>query len=329
MMPAMGLRGRLALFFVVITIVPLVIMIGLLQMRVERDLRERSSMELASVRGATTALIEASRARAGDLATDLVLHGAGQQLALADPPAAQAWLDDELAVGGGLGERADVVVLADPAGSRLATAATRPAFSGAGGEVAAPDPDQLAQAAVTRSVPAGVLLEVREVRGALADGTDQLLGYVVAGVWTDARLLDRLGIDDEAAFVAGGRVLAAAGAPDGTGVVPALPGTLPAAETVVPAEVDGERVLLTVAPLRTIGGQESGAALVLWSPARDDRERSFALVLLLPSVAVAALFGHLLARTVVAPVRRAASAANSPSSSRRGAAPSSPSWPSP
>lgn len=279
-MPGMGLRGRLTLFFVAITVVPSVVAMGLVQAGIGDLLRERAEGELAAAGRRVAALVEAARVRAGDLATDLG-EREGLVAALASAQAAQAWL-----AGQPLGDRADIVVLAAPDGGLLAHQGTVP--PGADPADVARQAAAVAQAPETP--PDGLLLEVRVVPS---------MGLLATGVWLDDDLLHEIAPDPAtgsgAAFVADGRVLAA------TGSAPAL-ARPPPRGTAVRDDVAGEPVLVGATDLPAA----PGVALLLWTPVPV--APGLALMVVVPAAAVlaAAVIGLLLAGSVIAPVKRAA-----------------------
>jgi two-component system, cell cycle response regulator len=300
-MPRMGLRARLAVFFVVITVIPSTVAVALLQLQVDRQMRLRSVEELEGVRRAAVALIELTRARAADLAADLVTHEAGQQLAGGDAATAQAWLDGALV--GSIPARADLALLISGDGTVLAEQVTTPEFRD---EVAPPGAAELASAVVRRETPPGVLLTSREVRGTIDGGPEQVLGWVSTAVWTDDRLLQGLGISGGAALVRGDQILAAGGtAPGGVPADRPASGS-PAVET----DIDGRPAVMSAAPLGSEGAAAPDVDLVVWSATADRTASSLLMVfVLLPSVLAAGLLGWLIAGTVIAPVERAAEVA--------------------
>jgi diguanylate cyclase (GGDEF)-like protein len=293
----MGLRSRLALFFVVITVVPLAVALTLLQVQIDRELGLRNEAELISVRGAATALLAEARERAGDVASDLVGRGAGPILDDGDPAAATAWLAEQDLDADG--RRTDIIVLAAADGTVLAETATEPAFAPG---FPAPSTPDLVEAAVAQIAPAGALVEAREVRGAVAEGPERTLGWIVTGRWTDETLLRRLPLAGGAGFVADGQVLAAVGA--GEGDIPV--DRLPAPEQVAAATIGGREVLATVAPL----DRAAGTGLVVWAPPLDGGPAASTMALLLiPAVLIAGALGWLIAAGFVAPVGEAVTVA--------------------
>lgn len=281
-MPGMGLRGRLALFFLVITIVPVTVAIGVLQAQIAAEAQTRASAELAQTGTSVAALIEAARVRAGDLATDLATRE-GITAALASPGAAEAWLADRP-----IDERADIVVLAAPDGPLLAHRGPTP-DAGAAEAVAR---QAAAIATAPDTPPQQALLAVRVVQSA---------GLVAAGIWLDedllAQVLQNPPPGGGAALVVEGTAMVA------TGPTPAV-GDLPQPGTVGHGEVAGERVLVGVTDLSSA----PGTVLALWTPA--PRGPGVLLTIVVPTTAViAAALGWYLAGSVIAPVRRAAETA--------------------
>lgn len=309
MMPGMGLRGRLALFFVAITVVPLTVAVAVLQVQIDAQARERAAADLERAGTAAAALAQAMRLRSGDLATDLVDHDVGAVLDAGDPAAAQRWLDDE--AGPRLEGRADVVVLVGADGRTLArrVASPPPAHVETGQAVdaiaAASGPDEPG--------PPWALLEVREVRGGRSGGPARVLGRVVAGIWLDADLLQSvvspLGEAEGAALVAAGTVTAAVGAEaDAVATHDLRPAAGPQ-----PGTIAGAPALVGTTPLAGEDGDsdDEGALLVVWGPTPERVGLGVTLVVLVLAVAAAAWLGWLLAGSVVAPVRRAADVARS------------------
>ena len=289
----MGLRGRLALFFVAITVVPLAVAVFALRVQIDRQLEQRAAAELASVREAAVSILGARRARAGDLATDLVHRAVGPVLSAGDAAAAERWLAQALTEP--VGDRADFVVLVSADGRPLAM---RPS--------GAVDPAAVAAAAVNRQVPSGLLLEVREVRGAPGGQPEQLLGWVVTGLRVDAALLDRLAVGEGLAITGGGTVLAGTDEQAAQALVPQAP----ANGEVRAAEAQGRQLLLTADSLSGDADAAEAPRLVAWAdPRADSPAIGIALLVLLPSTFAAAMFGWLLASAIVGPIRRAADVA--------------------
>ena len=290
----MGLRGRLALFFVAITVVPLAVAVFALRVQIDRQLEQRAAAELGSVREAAVSILGARRARAGDLATDLVLRAVGPVLAAGDPDAAERWLAEMLPEP--LADRADFVALVAGDGRPLSM---RPADAGV-------DAAQVAAAAVNREVPSGLLLEVREVRGARGAQPEQLLGWVAAGLRVDGALLERLAVGEGLAITGAGSVLASTSPRDAQ----ALVAQAPEDGQVVSATTGGRRLLLTADSLSGDVDAAQAPRLLAWAdPGSDSPALGIALLVLLPSTVAAALFGWLLASAIVGPIRRAADVA--------------------
>lgn len=289
----MGLRGRLALFFVAITVVPLAVAVFALRLQIDRQLENRAAAELSSVREAALNIVSSARSRAGDLATDMVMRNVGGVLVNGDPAAAAVWLEGS--VGQLDPDRADFAVLISADGRALAARRTE----------SSPTPDQLAVAVVNAATLPTALMEVREVRGSVGGGDERLLGYVAVGINLDASLLQRLVVGSGVALVGDGVVLAHLG-----GVTQDFPfDSLPPDGLVKVGQIDGQKVLLSAASLN--GQGEGGPArLVVWAdPSADSSALGIALLVLLPSMAAAAVFGWLLASAIVGPIRRAADVA--------------------
>jgi two-component system, cell cycle response regulator len=282
----LGLRGRLTAFFVVITVAPLLLVVVALQLQIEDRLRQRSEAELANVQRAASALVEARRARAGDLAGDLAIALAADPAVDLRAPDAAGAVGALLAARGDVApERADLVVVAGADGRVLARVGRGP---DPGADAAPGDPVAAVVAAVRAGAPApGALVEQRELVGV----DDDLLGWVVAVTWADAALLDALGVRGAVALVGDGRVLAVRGAEPED-----VPGF---------ADPGGPAPLVVREALR--GGE---AELVVWaSGAPSTSPLVIALVVAVPAVVVAGALGLVLAGSVVAPVRRAADVA--------------------
>lgn len=306
-----GLRGRLAAFFVVITVFPVLGAVLALQVQIDERLTARAESELLSVRQAALALVDAARVRAGDLATDVAALLAAEPLT--------GSLDEDEAVGvvsalvaerilPQLEARADAVVVLGPGGD-VVTAEVLPAdFVG----TTAPDAEALAAAVGGGPPVVGALLEVREL--VLADDPTPV-GWVLTAVWTDAELLGRVGLTGRAALVVDGAVVAVTqgttpedvpAARDGRADVTRVEGDA--------AEGDAVDLLVTTVRVDAPGTAAVDAAapveLVLWTP-QEAQPSPFAVALpmVVPAVVVAALLGMVLASAVVAPVRRAAEVA--------------------
>jgi two-component system, cell cycle response regulator len=293
----LGLRGRLTAFFVVITVLPVLVAVLALQLQIDQQLEQRSTAELASVRQAAIALLAAERARAGDFASDLAGTFARDPVAvLLDdddaPEAVTAFLAEHAEPA--VPVRADLAAVVRSDGTVLGSVGRDPDLVGAGGD---PLEELGAVVAAGGELP-GALLEVRELQGPTSPAP---LGYVVAGVWTDDLTLGGLGIAGNAALVRDGRVLAGTGA-DAAAVppTPERPG-----EVVIVQEPEGPR-FVTAAPLSADGATQ----LVVWDRATT-RTSGLAVALLIvgPAVVLAALAGFILASTVIGPVRRAADVA--------------------
>lgn len=293
-MPGMGLRARLALLFVVITVVPLTVAIFVLQVQLGQRLRATDRSQLATARATAVMTVDAARDRAGDLASDLGRGPAGPVLDAGDRADARRLLEAT----GPPGERADVVLLVDARRRPLAVRLAEPEGALAG-SIEMPDAETLAAAVSGAPTVPGLLLEVREVR---AGATSRRLGWVAAGTWADARLLDALPLtrDAGAALISGDRLLAVRGAePSG------LPADLSVREDQTLALDDGPRPASRV----ELSPPPDSTALLLWGAPVGRPDLSAALTVILPSIVAAAAAGWVLAGGVVSPVRRAADAA--------------------
>ncbi|HVM12865.1 MAG TPA: diguanylate cyclase [Egibacteraceae bacterium] len=288
-MPAMGLRGRLVLFFVAIPLVPMALAGTAILLQGQNQLERRSTAELQRAGQAAAAIIAAEGRRVSDLATDLHSRE-GSANALSAPGAAQGWLNAQ-----DLGGRADVVVLAGADGSLLAVRAADDA-GGVDEEIA----HRIATVAEPQDAVPGVLLAVRVVPP---------VGRIAAGAWLDADLLRRAAAPDPgngAAFVAEGRLLAHIGSE------PPDLGELPEPETVGRGEAGGAPARIGVTSLteEATGLLTPDAVLVLWILRPGGPGLGLPLLaLLVVTVVVAGSLGWVLAAGVVAPIRRAADAA--------------------
>lgn len=298
--PGWGLRGRLTAFFVVITVVPLSLAVGALQLQLEQQSRGRTEAELVMARNAAATVVQAQRRRAGDLADDLVDDLADALSSGELPPTVaeggdglQPWL--ESAAGQAVPERADFAALVRPDGRVLALLTRQPRFA----DRDRPDPD-LAVVVREGSVP-GALTEVRQVQVAADPAPQQPVVAVVAGQWADEVLLERTGVVGASALVADGEVLATTGPEPSAGVASDLGD---AGQDPVSVEVAGRDALAVSVAL------EPGTHLVVWSVVEGwPRGLGVALLILVPAVAAAAVLGWLLAASVAAPIRRAADVA--------------------
>ena len=289
----MGLRARLALFFIAITVIPLTVAVLVLQVQLGRRATEVAEREMAAAGDAALLAVEAARARAGDLATEVARLQAQPLLLDDDAVGARRAVDRAFRTVPG---RVDIVAIVDAQGSVLAARVGRPEF--ADGVTRPPVTDTQIAAAVTaeEAVP-GAMLEVREIRSSRV-----LLGWVAAGQWADNNLLDAIIMPGGTAIVAGGSVLAAAG------VEPSAVPTegFPRDGEVDVIEVGGTRMQATAVALGG-GTLADNPVLLLWQRDPPPLELGgIALVLLLPAVVFAAIVGWVLASSVIAPVERAA-----------------------
>ena len=300
----MGLRARLAVFFVAITVIPVTVAVVALQVQLGRRSAEVAQREVQAAATAGWLAVDAMRARAADLATELGRTRIPQSLADRDAEAAAAEVAASLAA---VPDRADIVLVVTPEGDLLAQHITAPSFA-AGADVVAPSPEELAAAVRDEQGLDGALLEVREIR---AGGGTGLLGWVAVGVWADEELLARVPSADGAAFVSDGRVLAA-----GETAADRVPTSgLPRDGDVRQMTIAGEPVQAVTASLPSGGRAADPVLLVLWDDdATGLRLGAVMLWLLVPAVILAALIGWALASSVAAPVGRAARAARAISS---------------
>src|SRR5688500_12424252 len=118
-MTGMGLRGRLALFFVAITVLPLAVAAVALQLQNTAQRTALVEREIMAVEHAADLAVRSLRSRAGDAATDLGL-AAAEALAEGDAEAAGQLVERTLAPP--RSDRADFTVLADAAGDVVASA---------------------------------------------------------------------------------------------------------------------------------------------------------------------------------------------------------------
>ena len=293
-MLAMGLRARLALFFIAITVIPLTVAVIVLQLQLSQRLDEVTQRELTSAAASSRALVDTYRGRAGDLATDVARTGAARVLADGDGEAAQQLVTRRMR---GQDGRAELLVIADAEGEILGSQVSRPQFANGHSE-SPPSKADLSAALTTGQPLRGAVLEVREVLG----GDQERLGWVAAGIWADQTLLDRLPYPGGAAVVAENAVLATSDATvtdDATATLPA-PG-----ETARLALADDQATATTVAL-----DSDSDTRLLLWNAAAPSLQLYGPLLgLLIPAVLLAAAVGWVLASGVVAPVERAAQVA--------------------
>ena len=300
-MRRMGLRARLALFFIAITVIPLTVAVVVLQLQLGRRIAEVTERELGASGAAAAVAIDAARDRAGDLATAVARTRDPAVFVEGDRTAAATLVRRAFnAVPG----RADFLVIVDENGNPLA-AELRPAEFGEEARLQMPSVATLAAAVAEGGKLSGALTEVREVRGATAGGEEQLLAWVAAGVWTDNELLSRLPTPGGVALVSNGRVIAAAGVD--AAQIPVA--DLPLAGATGDLTIGDTSVLANSRPLEDDAG--GSPLLVLWQPTRPPLQIGAPiLALLVPAVLLAAAVGWVLASGVVAPVERAARAAH-------------------
>ena len=295
-MQGMGLRARLALFFIAITVIPLTVAVIVLQIQLSNRIAEVTERELAASGGAATVAVSAARDRAGDLATALARTADPTVFLSGDADRAERLVRRALRSVPG---RAGFLVMLDSQGDVLASNLDPPEYQ-AGTSLGQPTDQDFAAAVSGEAALPGALVEVREIHAEPDNGIARQLGWVAAGIWTDEALLGQLPTPGGAAFVQGDRVLAAT---EGAGVLPV--DELPATDGTAALDIGGERVLATARPLA--GDDLAAPSLVLWQPVRAPIQFGAPIfALLLPAVLLAAAVGWVLASSVVAPVERAA-----------------------
>ena len=287
----MGLRARLALFFVVITVLPLAVAVAVLQTQAIRQTAEVEQRELSTARTGALLAVEAARGRVGDAATELGLLSA-EPLAQGDVAAARRLVAERAR--GPLADRSDFLLLGDASGRVVQMVQLeRPSFQ-------APAAAEILHAARTAGEVPRAIAEVREVRAG-ERGSGRTVGWAVAGMWTDTPLLELMPVHG-AAVIDDRGVVAALGADASAVPSEDLPGDVAGGRT-----IDGRAVTATSVDLRPGAG---GARLLLWRPSqRGVSGLGFALAILLPAMLIAATLGWILASTIAAPIRRAADTA--------------------
>jgi two-component system cell cycle response regulator len=287
----MGLRARLAVFFIAITVIPLAVAVVVLQLQLSQRLDEVTERELTAAAASSAVAADEVRARAADLATDVARSGAARVLANDDAEAAQRLVAQRMR---GDGDRAQIMVIVDADQRLLASKVSPPAFTGSSG-LTPPTDAELADAVMGERTIPGALLEVRVVLG----GAQGRLGWVAAGVWADEALLERLPHANGSAVVSDGRVIALS---DGEPALDSV-GTLPQPGTISRLRLDGQNVDAMAFRL----GGEDGPQILLWLPGRAPLQLLGTLLrLIVPAMLLAAAAGWVLASGVVAPVERAA-----------------------
>ncbi|MPZ74047.1 MAG: diguanylate cyclase [Nitriliruptorales bacterium] len=292
----MGLRARLALFFIAITVIPLAVAVIVLQLQLSERLDNVAQRELIASAAASRTAADAFRARAADLATDVAETNAARVLTSGDAAAAERVVTRRLRAPN---DRAQILVMADSDGRILGSHFAAPRFAdGRSGTV--PSDEELAAALKGGEDITGALLEVREVMRP----SRRRLGWVAAGIWADQGLLERLPYPGGGAVVVDGEVLAASDPAVAEGSADDLP---------APGEIAQLRLAGTSVKATTVAlGDEDGARLLLWHTAAPPLRLPGALLgLLVPAVLLAAAVGWVLASGVVAPVERAARVARS------------------
>ena len=300
-MLCMGLRARLALFFIAITVIPLTVAVVVLQVQLSSRSAEITERELTALAGAVEVAVSSARDRAGDLATSVARTTHPQIFLDGDAAAAEEIVRGAMETVPG---RAGFLAIVD-AQERVLAVHTEPREFAPGVDMPFPSSGEFA-AAIARQAPlSGAFVEVREVLGRPESGIARRLGWVGAGIWADQNLLASVPESADAAIVVDGRVLAGTGVEDLVGIA------LPDAESATTLTIDGQRSLAVTRPLDD--GQEGVgvAQLVLWQAVPPALSIGAPLVaLLVPAVLLAAILGWVLASSVVAPVERAVRVAN-------------------
>ena len=292
----MGLRARLALFFIAITVIPLTVAVVVLQVQLSRRTAEVTERELTTAGNAVAVAVASARDRAGDLATTVARTSRAQIFLEGDTDAAEDVVRRHMEV---VPDRADFLVMVD-AQERVLASRTTPSEFAPGVAVDLPSSGDLATVIARQESLTGALVEVREVLGRPESGIARRLGWVGAGIWTDQRMLDLLPDTGGLAIVSGDLVLAS------TADVETLPFESMAGGEAVATNIGDRRVLAVSRPLAAGQSEEEGPWLVLWQPVRPPLSLGAPLVgLLVPAVLLAAILGWILASSVVAPVERA------------------------
>ncbi len=288
----MSLRVRLTVYFSIIVVLPLAVAVVTARVVLIQQLEQRAADELGLGLQAVVQQTELIAGRAGDLAEDLASpeRELGTALSEGDRSALQRALDGVLAGR----ERADVVVIADPAGELLASHAEDPVSPAAG---TYPTLEELATAAVAGQGSPYVLGEIRAVQS--TTGSD--LGTILAGRWIDARLAEELAgsLPLEVILFVDGEALATTGSEVTADDVPRTP------RDQVQAQVGSALVRAVDLDGRTVVASRSRTAI---DDARGIITLSSIGVLLAAGLA-AALLGWLLSQLVTRPVRELAVAA--------------------
>lgn len=291
---ALGLRGRLALFFVAIVVIPLLIALVALggQLRQQRQLQDVRTVEqsAASISRTLNETSEALNVVVDSLSTEAT----GGALAQGET----SGLDDQLEqVFGSATGVVDFIAAVNRDGQVVAEAGEEPDIA-AGQRFA--DFSEIGQAASNQEGVAGAIVAGR----VLTTDTGERLGFVAAGNWIDADELRQLPkpLLGGAATLAGDQIWASSETP----------------AALVPSTLNGGRggfraQSATGQPLivrQVEGVNVGGARIVVWGPDSSAFDITRIVTrIVLPTAAFAAIAGWLLAGTVIAPVGRAASAA--------------------
>ena len=301
-MRRMGLRARLALFFIAITVIPLTVAVVVLQVQLSSRSTQVTERELTGLAGAVEVAVASARDRAADLAQGVAETTKAEIFLDSDVAAAEARVRRAMETVPG---RAGFLALVDAQERVLAVHPEPPEFA-PGTAVEFPSSGEFS-AAVARQAPLeGALVEVRAVLGRASGGIKQRLGWVGAGIWTDQNLLAAVPETVDAAIMVDGRVLAATSqAADLQGVEP------PDSDDATTMNLAGQRSLVVTRPLSDTQDGAGAMRLVLWQPVPPALAIGGPLLaLLIPAVLLAAILGWVRASSVVAPVERAVRVAN-------------------
>lgn len=177
----MSLRARLALYLVLVVVLPLSVAALGIRAALHSDLERRAGDRLGLALLAVSDRAELIRMRAADVAQDLATRSGDFAQALLDGDAELVQAVVEAVAAGG--DRADVVIVLDSRQRVLASMIRDPAV--AAGEGGFPRLVDLVEAARAGETGTHLLGSVRPVV-ARRDGS--VLGHVLAGRWVDSRL---------------------------------------------------------------------------------------------------------------------------------------------
>lgn len=283
----MGLRSRLALFFIAIVVVPLAIAILFMDRDSQDATVEVIRAQVSQDAAAADLVLGQVRQRAVDTAEDLATTDVGRALADGQRGALQAQLEN---LPLGAGGRSDFVIVAGPGGQVLAARTVEPSYAGS---FTAPTPEQIASGLPGDQEAPGLLLASRRV---VSD--DGVLGFVATGLWLDEMLLSKLRLELDMAFCNGSQMLATSALSPPCGALEM------SAEPVRLETADGGGAIASAIPLGPLGDH-----MVLWSGIPQSGFTTSLLLFAALAVLLAGVIGWFLAGTVVAPVRRAAEVA--------------------